>query len=870
MIFGQGSGIGRLVLAADEGFWPWAIARSDIPLVLTEGAKKGACLIQHGYLAIATSGCWNGLKQPRDANNRKDGPAYLLPEIELAAQAGRRIDLAFDNDGTAKAEKRGGVNDAVSKLGELLQRQGASVRVLQWLQYPEKGIDDLVAARGPAVLETVLAGAQPLAAWQSRRAHRLNYEPARKLNQRYVGEIAPPAERQLIGLKAPKGTGKTATISGVVAQAHRNNQRALLVSHRIQLGQHLSEHMGVPYASKVRTAEQGDALGLGLCADSLHPESQVRFQPEDWHGALLVIDECEHVLWHALNSRTCSDRRVPILASLRQTIANVISGGGRIVLADADLSDASIDFIRDTASNTLGTDLRPWIVENDWQAEGECWDIMHYPDKTPERVVEAAITELEAGGRPFIVTCSQQAHSKWGTQVLERELARRFPERSFLRIDRETVADPEHPAYGCIPAINEVLQRYDGAIVSPSIDTGVSIDVRGHFTALFAIAQGHLPARHFAQMLARLREPVPRHIWVSSKGIGSIANGSPSVKSLLASQHQASRANAQPFGALLQADFDTETGKPHSDSLTAWARFAAQVNRDMADYHTAVLAALRGEGNRLYDADDAEPDGGLSAELDSNRDDLYDTECRDIAQATMPDDLQQQRLKNQRSKPREQRHQERQGQLARRYGEAASRRPEVVAADDKGWYPQLRLHYFLGEGREYLYRRDHRSLQRQRERGGLWLPDFNCSQFAAAINALDKLGIPWLLQQQRVTADDLQFLAERAQADPWGVKVLLGVTISPSMTPVRIAQLLLGKLGFKLPYRGRYGPRGDRRRVYGAPEPIDDPVDRQAIFARWIERDRERAEREDDVSEPAIGKFYTSERGPEAEAEEAS
>jgi hypothetical protein len=123
---------------------------------------------------------------------------------------------------------------------------------------------------------------------------------------------------------------------------------------------------------------------------------------------------------------------------------------------------------------------------------------------------------------------------------------------------------------------------------------------------------------------------------------------------------------------LLQADFDTETGKPHSDSLTAWARFAAQVNRDMADYRTAVLAALRGEGNRLYDADDSEPDGELRAELDRNRDDLYYTECRDIAQATMPDDLQQQRLGNQRSKTREQRHQERQGQLARRQPPAGS------------------------------------------------------------------------------------------------------------------------------------------------------------------------------------------------------
>lgn len=58
---------------------------------------------------------------------------------------------------------------------------------------------------------------------------------------------------------------------------------------------------------------------------------------------------------------------------------------------------------------------------------------------------------------------------------------RKFPHLRILRIDSESVADPSHTAFGCIAHLNEILTQYDLVIASPSLETGVSINIRGHF-----------------------------------------------------------------------------------------------------------------------------------------------------------------------------------------------------------------------------------------------------------------------------------------------------------------------------------------------------------------------------------------------------
>ncbi len=119
----------------------------------------------------------------------------------------------------------------------------------------------------------------------------------------------------------------------------------LVVTHRIQLGRAICADIGIDWIEERRTSETQGLLGFGLCIDSLHPESQARFNPQDWKGAILIFDELEQIIWHLLNSVTCSEKRVIILEQLKELIQTVHATGGLIIGQDADLSDVSVKYL---------------------------------------------------------------------------------------------------------------------------------------------------------------------------------------------------------------------------------------------------------------------------------------------------------------------------------------------------------------------------------------------------------------------------------------------------------------------------------------------------------------------------------------------
>ncbi|MFN6463559.1 MAG: hypothetical protein RMZ41_017330 [Nostoc sp. DedVER02] len=57
-----------------------------------------------------------------------------------------------------------------------------------------------------------------------------------------------------------------------------------------------------------------------------------------------------------------------------------------------------------------------------------------------------------------------------------------------------------------------------------------------------------------------------------------------------------------------------------------------------------------------------------------------------------------------RAKTKTERHQQRKAELSGRYEVDVS--PKLVEKDDDGSYPQLRMHYYLTLGREFLTNRD--------------------------------------------------------------------------------------------------------------------------------------------------------------------
>ena len=327
----------------DLGFWQWLMNHPQVPLCITEGAKKAGALLSAGYAAIALPGVHNGYRTPKDETGKRIGHSHLIPPLKKLAQPQREIYIAFDQDSKPKAVES--VNSAIKRLGYLFQKADCKVKIINWDNQFGKGVDDFIATKGEQVFSEVYQTALPFDIWKAQGLSQLTYPADLEVHARYLPNLEIAKNAQLVGIKSAKGTGKTQFIQTLVAEALAKHQSVLVIGHRVRLVEELCLRFGLPYITEVREHPLGQVLGYGLCVDSLHPNSQAKFNPEQWSESLVIIDEVEQVLWHTLNSDTCRHQRVSILKSLKSLLQNVLSGGGRVVVADADLSDISLDYL---------------------------------------------------------------------------------------------------------------------------------------------------------------------------------------------------------------------------------------------------------------------------------------------------------------------------------------------------------------------------------------------------------------------------------------------------------------------------------------------------------------------------------------------
>jgi hypothetical protein len=631
----------------------------------------------------------------------------------------------------------------------------------------------------------------------------------------------------------------------VVQQAIAKQQKVLVIGHRVQLVKELCQRFGLNYITEVSDRLDRSSLGYGLCIDSLHGLSQAQFDPNDWHDSLVIIDEVEQVLWHALNSSTCKDRRVEILKCFKTLMQNVLGNQGQLYVADADLSDIALDYL----ISLSGLHLKPCIVHNTWQGDRhKSWQVYNYQGKTPKKLVNNLEADIQQGGKPFICLSAQKLTSKWGTQNLEAYLQQQFPQHKILRIDSQSLADHQHPAYNCISKLEQVLSQYDIVLASPSIETGISIELK-HFTSVWAIAQGIQAENAVRQTLARIRHNVPRHLWCASYSYNKIGNGSTSIPALLSSNQRFTQLNIR---LLQQSDFayldDLDTGF-QAESLLCWAKMAVRYNAGTVNYRDSILAGLKAEGHQIIDADKYQPevpsksttDNCLVAAITEISSQNYLAECAAIACSPSLNEVQYRYLKKQLIKSLSDRRQLRKYELQQRYHLPIT--SELVSLDDEGWYQKIRLHYFLTIGRPYLADRDTKAAHKliQLGNGSLFLPDFNSSQLGAIVGSLEILGIPILLQQParelRNTDPDLQSLAAIALNNRHEIKTILNLSLAKNYSPITIISRLLSKIGCKIRCLRCESQNQKRVRIYQILAPEDE---REQVFTHWLNIDRQR------------------------------
>ena len=135
----------------DDDYWIKIIRDLSIPIIITEGAKKAACLLSNGYAAISIPGV---------STCRKKGRLHKL--IKEFSGFGRTFYLCFDNDVVTKRP----VQLALTNLARDLSATGSKVMVISIPQGEAKGVDDYIVANSYESFERLVAEAKTIEEWK--------------------------------------------------------------------------------------------------------------------------------------------------------------------------------------------------------------------------------------------------------------------------------------------------------------------------------------------------------------------------------------------------------------------------------------------------------------------------------------------------------------------------------------------------------------------------------------------------------------------------------------------------------------------------------------------------------------------------------
>jgi Domain of unknown function (DUF3854)/Origin of replication binding protein len=776
------------------GFWQW-VRDCNIPVIICEGVKKAAALLSEGYAAIGIPGITSAYRVVKDRFGKVISRQLIS---DLAAFADFRSNfqslgkkvfqkrtfyICFDFE--TESKKIAAVSNAISQIGLLLQQKGANVHVIQ-LPGVEKGVDDFLVAKGAIAFEKLYSQSLDLEVYlgQIKPHHLLSIPPTIKVNQRYLRDINFP-NQGLVAVKSAKGTGKTTALQKVVQEAKIKNKPVLLITHRIQLGKFLCEKIGIRWGvnnseweieekTKQLTSSNGYFTpdSLGLCIDSLW-----KLNPEEWQGAIIILDEVEQSLWHLLNSNTCKQKRVKILKVFQQLIATVIQTSGLVIAQDADLSDVSLEYLQ----ALTGVKINPWLLVNEWKPE-KGWDITFYDSPNPTPLIQQLELDLRAGRKCYVTTDSRSG--RYSCETIEKYIKERLQKLlklypKTLLISSRTTNTPGHKAVSFVENINDKVFEYDAIFVTPSLGTGVSIDVR-HFDKVYGIFQGVIPDSEARQALARIREDVPRVIWCAKRGIGLIGSGSKNYRLLSEWYQENQKENLALLSPLHKIDVDLPLVYDPIH-LRTWAKLSARINSSVSLFRQSMKEGLIADGHQIWvrsndshhniirdlryaffatDKYDIETRKRLIVEIvkaqrdwDRNKEKAKEVNknikeikrqnqlsaAMAVANAKDIDYVEYEVLTSKHSLRDCERHQLNKYMLRQKYGIEVT--PTLKLNDDKGYYSQLLIHYYLTHESEYFRLRDKQEWNQQLYwgEGKVFLPDLNT--YTLKIEALRALGM---------------------------------------------------------------------------------------------------------------------------------
>lgn len=817
-------------LQKDKNYWNWVLENSQIPITLVEGEKKAGALISIGIPAIASCGIWGWA-------SRTDTNQFTLPnELKLFNHKERTIHILFDFDPIPFKQQE--VFKAAQVLGKCFNK--AKDVFIGVPPGPEKGIDDFLVAGGK--YDDIVF--RHICAFNWEKDWRITRRIDLQLSRQFLdaGIIPKDPHIKMIVIRSPKGSGKTTILQQIVRDHQRKNGKVFILTNRIAFGKACCDSLGIPWITDLKDffeVEGGGKidnrmLGFGLCLDSLRENGQGKFNRDDFEDALIIIDEADQAATHVLGSDTCKKNRVEILDNLGEALRAATSTNGKVLLLDADLSQITIDFFQAKANLY---DEQVYVIENTWKKSP--WPVKFYIDNDPSALYAKAVEEVNNGGKIWVTLDCQKPQSMWGSTNAETWFKNNCPGKKILRIDSTTLNDPKHPAYKAMEIINELVLEYDIIIVSPAITSGVSVDVRGHFTGVYGVYKGVGTPADTVQALARVRECVPRYVWVAKSAVNKVAHGEKTPNAIVRTKCVEAAANLK----LLASTMTVEEMK--HESTWSWARFAARQNIAAANYRLILKEWLENEGHELEEA--TEVDKQTKEECKEIKKENMAIDAKKVSGAENITSIKYEALKKRQTKTEEERNQERKYEITKRFGQPTTEKM-VLLAETRGFYSTLRKHYHLSKGYQFIDERDWRMLLRFLGKGLVPLQDLRLVK--AQIELLRKIGIEELLEdlsKEEWTKDTPKAIAfaDKLRKLPRDAQNLLGINVTEKTSVMTAIQNLLKTIGLKLTSQRRANPDKpgiENRRYYfkfagESSFELEDPGLREEIFKYWEAQD---------------------------------
>lgn len=708
-----------------------------------------------------------------------------------------------------------------------------------------KGIDDLIVGCGVSAFESSYRQALKLPHWRiaQRFEQRLTYPAQVSLVAKDLSTLKLEAlpESGIIGIVSAKGTGKTKFIKTLI----EGQDKVLSATHRIALGRNLCSRLGLNWRGDLDKLK-GDfiagssyTLRVGFCVDSL-----LAINPEKFRDCDLVLDEVVQVVRHLLTSSTCAreGKRSALLARFKE----LIQIARRVIAADADLDNATLLYLQE-----LREDPEPiFLIRNDFQSAGYLATFIDSPDQTAiSKEILESVSDLELGNIIFVAT-----DSKASSKALASLIRKESPEKRILVINSETSGGDLEREFMEAPdkALKEGL--YDVVICSPSMATGVSIEIQGVIAKVYGVFTGMSATdADMSQALSRVREPVERVVWCARHGrnYSKISRSSNflEVKSELQQKTSAivrlTRLGLTQHIAEEIESFDYQSN-PH---LNLFCRISAEQNFSMQNLRDALMVRLKVEGNKVeIKTQGVEP--SIKLLLKEIREEIKMTEALSLVGAA---DLSVSEIlaleQKEITTPEEQK------AVAKFYLKEFYGLSEL-AVEDALWDNQGRkraeiVSLELLRVPELAFERTVRALEKQNAWGkGICPWDMPTQELRRAM--FERLGFNELIDKivggWEWTRYDLKPFADLARRYSEQIKKILHFSISEKVSDVQIIHQLLSQLGIKLTFRWSSStPRhqGEKLRLYSL-----DKAEWETVRGVLLRRASKRETFEDNGSPP--------------------